>query len=376
MKKFLATTIKLLYFNTYSGNEAIMKGYILRKLFELGFTSKIDDVGNIYAIRGESDKYPLLNAHMDIVSSYSSAKIKVPSQKVKSIVTPASGIIKDTVKAKHCSDCKEYYNCIREHQANSNLDRSPQMTWNEASTEIDEINFAKTCTQFIKDTSVSTYGGLSSYYDDDYDDYKYGYQTSLYNNSYTYVKPLTTPEERIDIDKQIKEKFKILYAEKTKLISSNGIRILGGDDKCGISIALQVARENKNIPMKLLFTVQEEHGCVGMKHFEKHNAKWLENVKYSITIDRRGGDNLLIWSGSKRNCSNEFAGECTKHALNAGIVPKIENGGVADVMILRDYCEAVNISAGYYGAHTLQETVKFDEMILIRKWVSNIVKNM
>lgn len=58
---------ELLEAETIGGNEDIIKEKLVSKLEELNFSIEIDDIGNISAIRGKSDKYPMLNAHMDIV---------------------------------------------------------------------------------------------------------------------------------------------------------------------------------------------------------------------------------------------------------------------------------------------------------------------
>ena len=57
----------LLVQNTPSGNEKLTRDFVLEELKRLGFTAQTDDYGNVYGVRGKADKYPLLNAHMDIV---------------------------------------------------------------------------------------------------------------------------------------------------------------------------------------------------------------------------------------------------------------------------------------------------------------------
>ena len=64
---------EILEAETIGGKEYLIQDTLIKRLEELGFSIKIDDIGNISAIRGESEKYVLLNAHMDIVNcSYSS----------------------------------------------------------------------------------------------------------------------------------------------------------------------------------------------------------------------------------------------------------------------------------------------------------------
>lgn len=369
-KGFLRNTLGLLAYNTHSGNEAIMHKALTSILKRLQFNVEIDDIGNVYATRGEAILYPLLNAHIDIVSSYDVKRVKPKATKVvekkKEIITKTTEEL--PTETTHCKDCEDYYTCLKIHMENE------KMRWLEAKEDFDQINFANYCRDFKRMEQYDYTSKLDSatkhYSAYDYCDYE------AYTGV-TWAYPRTTYKyDRTEIDKIINAKFEISYNKTLKKITSNGIRILGGDDKCGIAIALQAAIELPTTPMKLLFTVQEESGCVGIKHFVKHNSDWFNDVGYSITIDRKGGDNLLLQSCSKNNCTPEFASLIALCAMKAGIMPKVMNGSIADVMHIRDFCEAVNISAGYYDAHTLQEHIQFDEMILIKEWVKNIIVDL
>lgn len=357
--KFLNTTIKLLGYNTTSGNEGIMKEYMLAELSRLGFKTDVDKIGNISAVRGKADKYPLLNAHMDIVNDTDDSIIKL-----------AKEIVPDTKKEigqseRSCGNCSNVYDCVHF------LEDEEGMSWSEAYRTLTKDSYtAYDCTSYAYD-NITSVKGRRSLYDDDYA-WANGYSYSSYYSSWS-----LTSDQQKKVDKLLEKKFKILYDAKTGKISSNKLRILGGDDKCGIAIALQTAREMPKAPMKMLFTVKEEVGCVGAGFFCENNKEWFEDVKYSLTLDRRDIDQLLMFSAGGRNCTNEFCAKIAQIGIMTGINVKIDTGTIADVMEIRDLVkETVNMSAGYYSAHTTSEWIDFNGMCGIKEWVKNIIVNV
>ena len=177
-------------------------------------------------------------------------------------------------------------------------------------------------------------------------------------------------------EEEIVEEFKLKYNKITGIISSNETRVPGGDDKCGIALALQLAMEYDG-PLKLLFTISEEIGCVGIASFCKTNADWFKDVLYSITLDRRGTNELLLKSSGDYNCSFHFASMLLEQGFNAGIWVEVEQGTIADLIYIRDYVnETVNLSVGYKNPHSEDETIDFFAMIKIKQWIWNIVKNI
>ena len=111
----LTILLDVLKYHTWSENEIIMQPYILTTLKLLNFETQVDDVGNIYAVRGTTKQYPLLNAHMDIIHSISNKaedeiKKKLP-QKETAIVTTKQ-IKTNKKKKKTCPNCIFFDTCI------------------------------------------------------------------------------------------------------------------------------------------------------------------------------------------------------------------------------------------------------------------------
>lgn len=142
---------------------------------------------------------------------------------------------------------------------------------------------------------------------------------------------------------------KFLYDPNTTIVSApEGI---GGDDRCGIYMALKIA---KMYDCSVLFCEDEEIGAIGADKFIKTElAKGLE-FNYMIELDRKGDKDAVFY-----DCDNpEFEDFITKDFY------KTSWGSFSDISTLAPYfgCAAVNLSCGYYNAHTKDEYVVMAEM--------------
>lgn len=141
----------------------------------------------------------------------------------------------------------------------------------------------------------------------------------------------------------------IKYDQKTKSLSSpEGI---GGDDRCGVAMVLEVV---KKYNCSVLFCEDEEIGGVGAEKFTKSKiAEGLE-FNYIIEFDRKGSNDAVFY-----DCDNEdFEKFITKEFY------KTAWGSFSDISTLAPFlkCAAVNLSCGYYNAHTTREYVVLHEM--------------
>lgn len=149
---------------------------------------------------------------------------------------------------------------------------------------------------------------------------------------------------------------------------------LGGDDKCGIAVILAVLRNMRRTKfsgtVKVIFSREEEIGCVGASRAVDLNPKWFEGITSSIVIDRRGADNVVIGSGFENFCSPEYGTFWEEMSYEVGFTGKQVEGTISDTMVFSELgINGVNLSAGYYNAHTKQEYIKVDETIQTAKWV-------
>jgi len=312
-KEFLKDTLMdLLNIESFSGNEQPVIEYLFPILLEFGFKVEIDAAFNIYAVRGDGP-YVLLNAHMDSVEGSKWSKKSYTYNDVCECFT-----------CKKCSKIKSY-----KPYPNSSFTRY--------------------------NVQCETYGLVTATnYDED---------CPYYDG----------PEKKSSEEEEEQEVFELKYEEKTKKITSNKTRPMGGDDKCGIAIALDIARTTE-IPMKILFTTEEETGCNGATFAAKNHADWFEDILYGLTIDRRGGNHICVTTGSERNGSNYFIAELAKWAIISGINPSLEKGSMSDNFTLKYLVQNfVNVSAGYYEAHRNSEYIKFDEVKRIKTWLKNFI---
>ena len=104
---------------------------------------------------------------------------------------------------------------------------------------------------------------------------------------------------------------------------------IGGDDRCGIYAILKVI-ESGYLPY-VLFCEDEEIGGIGSGKFCKTKyITELSNMKFLIELDRANSNDLVFYSNANQDWIN---------------------------------CSSVNLSCGYYKAHTVYEYVIMEELL-------------
>ena len=132
------------------------------------------------------------------------------------------------------------------------------------------------------------------------------------------------------------------------LSSSNGI---GGDDRCGVYMILEII---KKYNCSVLFCEDEEIGGKGAEKFTKTKLSKNLSFNYIIEFDRKGSNDAVFY-----DCDNpDFTKFITKEFYETAY------GTFSDISVIAPYlgCAAVNLSCGYYKAHTKDEYVVFSEM--------------
>lgn len=134
------------------------------------------------------------------------------------------------------------------------------------------------------------------------------------------------------------------------LMSPQGI---GGDDRCGV-YALVTAHARLMVKPWLLFTCDEEVGGIGAsafcyEHSKSKLPKGLDSLKALIEIDRKGRNDAVYY-----DCDNtEFEEYITGKGFHT------EFGSFSDISLIAPELgvAAVNLSSGYYNAHTQHEYI-------------------
>ena len=143
-------------------------------------------------------------------------------------------------------------------------------------------------------------------------------------------------------------------------VNENGEHILsspqgiGGDDRCGIYMIMEIVKEMKP---SVLFCEDEESGGIGSSKFCKTEfIEELKELKFMIELDRANGNDAVFY-----DCANKEFIEFIEDTIGY----KEAWGSFSDISNLAPACKvaAVNLSCGYYHAHTLQEEVNVEEML-------------
>ncbi len=140
-----------------------------------------------------------------------------------------------------------------------------------------------------------------------------------------------------------------LITLKGNILKGKGV--IGGDDKCGIFIILQLLLTREELDFNFLFTVEEECGGHGAREFVERQD--LSHISYGLILDRRGNGDILC-------ILNNYGTMKFEDALwligdEFGYEP--EMGIFSDANYLREWFSCANLSVGYYNAHTKYEYV-------------------
>lgn len=182
-----------------------------------------------------------------------------------------------------------------------------------------------------------------------------GYEDVVTGDGYVYAKGNIPVLVTAHLDTVHKERVSTFYEDKSELVhkisSPQGI---GGDDRCGVYGILEIIKEYKPY---VLFCEDEEIGGVGSTKFtETEMITELENVNFMIELDRANGKDAVFY-----DCDNPEFTEFIKDATGY----EEAYGSFSDISTLAPVVgvAAVNLSCGYYKAHTKEEYVIMEELL-------------
>lgn len=190
----------------------------------------------------------------------------------------------------------------------------------------------------------------------------YGKENVVYTKDYVFAKgkiPICLVAHTDTVHKELP--VDILHNHRM-LWSPQGI---GGDCRAGCYALLKIAE--KGFRPHLLFTAQEEVGCLGAKKFVEDYQEFDGDLKYFIEIDRRGSKDCVFY-----NCDNKKFEEYVK---TFGF--ETAKGSCSDISKLAPHFKvsAVNLSAGYFSEHTKNEYIRFDYLLNTIKKVISMLKD-
>lgn len=141
---------------------------------------------------------------------------------------------------------------------------------------------------------------------------------------------------------------------------------IGADDRAGVFAALQVLQTcAKDKLPTIIFTTEEETGCMGAWTLAGTFQQPLSPLKYIIQLDRRGFDDCVFY-----DCENP---DFTKYVESFGF--KEQMGSMSDISaICPEWGVAgVNLSVGYFNEHTFSEHLCVDILFTTIQKVVNMV---
>ena len=134
--------------------------------------------------------------------------------------------------------------------------------------------------------------------------------------------------------------------------------------------ALNTIYEQAKVKPWLLFTCDEEIGGIGAEMFANdyhfgYLPRELDDVKMLIEIDRKGEDDAVYYSCANR----EFENYVTSKGFTTSF------GSFSDISVIAPDMgvAAVNLSSGYYNAHTLYEYIDRHQLDTTIKKVLSMV---
>lgn len=145
----------------------------------------------------------------------------------------------------------------------------------------------------------------------------------------------------------------IVHIDEGNIISSpQGI---GGDDRCGIYMILDIIKTHR---CHVLFTEDEEIGGIGASKFTDSELceELQDQFMYIIELDRKGNNDAVFYECDNPDFEEFIIGDESDF--------KFDTGSYSDIVEIAPALgvAAVNLSCGYYNAHTLQEYVNLKEM--------------
>jgi di/tripeptidase len=185
---------------------------------------------------------------------------------------------------------------------------------------------------------------------------------------------LVDKDLRLDIVESVYERDEdiqqtILTAKLPGTTTKAGI---GGDDKCGVAVCLEMLEEFHLI--KAVFFVEEEIGMLGSKEADEG---FFKDVGYAIQFDAPSDNWISEVCSGVRLFDGEFKGLITETLSDNGYT-SFSNDPFTDVNQLAqkfDFC-CLNLGCGYHRQHTVDEYVVVEEVENSVKAGINLIKKL
>lgn len=131
---------------------------------------------------------------------------------------------------------------------------------------------------------------------------------------------------------------------------------LGADDTVGVWIAREMILAR--VPGHYVFHYAEEIGGVGSRAIVRAHPELFANALFCIALDRQGTTDVITYQAGARCCSDAFAVSLARQLAPAAAYEPCDRGVYTDsAEYVGIIGECTNVSVGYYGQHSPNETV-------------------
>lgn len=175
----------------------------------------------------------------------------------------------------------------------------------------------------------------------------------------------------VDTVHAIVQNFKVNYTKTPKGLTVSSSTGIGGDDKNGIIAILELLANDNISALKACLFTGEENGCIGSSFVD---LTFFNNVGYLIGIDRKGNSDFICKEYKDNTISDLFL-STVKPCLEK-FNYKETSGLITDVFNLKERginLSTVNLSCGYYNAHTKHEYIVLDELLNSINFTENLI---
>ena len=167
------------------------------------------------------------------------------------------------------------------------------------------------------------------------------------------------------LDTYSKKYVKIKHVIDEYVVATDGKTILGGDNKLGTAILINMVNERK--PGTYFFFLGEEPlesgGLYGSRNALKSNPEYFSKFKRCIAFDRKEYGSIVTRQMGRNCCSMEFATAVAKNLKANGIDwdKTVGFGYYTDTATFMDVIpEVTNLSAGGFREHHTDESVDLE----------------
>lgn len=164
--------------------------------------------------------------------------------------------------------------------------------------------------------------------------------------------------DHIDISPCVKVEFETNGEQIVKGFNAAGKQTnLGADDKNGIFIALKLIQLFGN-DINFIFSVEEEIGGVCRDFLRNFSKERTDSIPYALIFDRKGRGDVI--GTNNGYCKEDFENAVLDIADKFGY--KRSTGMFSDCDHISEFIPCVNLSCGYYNAHTANEYTVLPEL--------------